>query len=217
MTASKDLPGASGYSYKEWKGASIPRTSSRKRCWPIMPSGCHRRDQQHLLPHAEEGGPRDWASATPEDFRFAIKASRRMTHIARLKADEAADAVAYLYRNLAALGASAARAIPAAAIPEERRATANGVSWRAARGSSRRLRVPQRELVRRRGLRRTEGNGRGAVLSEREDDEPPPLIETAPWGYVRLRLGTIRRTISHGGRTRLTATAWQEISRVLHA
>ncbi len=47
----------------------------------------------------------NWAKATPEDFRFAIKASRRITHMARLKADEAADSVAYLYKNLAALGA----------------------------------------------------------------------------------------------------------------
>ena len=47
----------------------------------------------------------NWASSTPKDFRFAIKASRRITHMARLKADEAADSVAYLYKNLAALGA----------------------------------------------------------------------------------------------------------------
>ena len=26
------------------------------------------------------------------------------------------------------------------------------------------------------------------MLSEREDNAPPPLVETAPWGYVRLRL-----------------------------
>ncbi len=46
-----------------------------------------------------------WAKATPEAFRFAIKASKRITHDARLAADAAADAVAYLYKNLAALGA----------------------------------------------------------------------------------------------------------------
>src|SRR5258708_25093562 len=47
----------------------------------------------------------NWAGLTPEPFRFAIKASRRITHIARLKADAAADSVEFLYRNLAALGA----------------------------------------------------------------------------------------------------------------
>src|SRR5258708_19672577 len=47
----------------------------------------------------------NWAGLTPEPFRFAIKASRRITHIARLKAEAAADSVEFLYRNLAALGA----------------------------------------------------------------------------------------------------------------
>ena len=63
------------------------------------------RDQQHLLSHAEEGRARELGKPAPKDFRFAIKASRRITHMARLKADEAADPVAYLYKNLAALGA----------------------------------------------------------------------------------------------------------------
>jgi uncharacterized protein YecE (DUF72 family) len=45
-----------------------------------------------------------WVATTPERFRFAIKASRRITHIARLKPEAAADSVAFLYRNLAALG-----------------------------------------------------------------------------------------------------------------
>src|ERR1044071_1911359 len=47
----------------------------------------------------------NWAKCTPPDFRFAIKASRRITHMSRLKADSAADSVAYLYKNLQALGA----------------------------------------------------------------------------------------------------------------
>ena len=46
-----------------------------------------------------------WAQATPEAFRFSIKAPKRITHDARLAADAAADSVAYLYKNLAALGA----------------------------------------------------------------------------------------------------------------
>jgi uncharacterized protein YecE (DUF72 family) len=30
--------------------------------------------------------------------------------------------------------------------------------------------------------------GAALCLSEREDNAPPPLVETAPWGYLRLRL-----------------------------
>ena len=64
------------------------------------------RDQQHVLPDAQDDGARELGRRTPpDDFRFAIKASRRITHIARLKAETAAEPVDYLYRNLAALGA----------------------------------------------------------------------------------------------------------------
>ena len=44
------------------------------------------------------------------------------------------------------------------------------------------------------------GAGAALVLSEREDNAPPPLVETAPWGYVRLRLESTRTTISANGR-----------------
>ena len=47
----------------------------------------------------------NWAKTTPEDFRFAIKASRRITHMSRLRAETAADSVNFLYTTLAALGA----------------------------------------------------------------------------------------------------------------
>ena len=47
----------------------------------------------------------NWAKTTPENFKFAIKASRRITHMSRLKADTAADSVNFLYTTLAALGA----------------------------------------------------------------------------------------------------------------
>ena len=46
-----------------------------------------------------------WAGATPESFRFSIKASQRITHMARLKTETATEPLGYLYRNLAALGA----------------------------------------------------------------------------------------------------------------
>jgi uncharacterized protein YecE (DUF72 family) len=42
-----------------------------------------------------------WAEQVPDDFVFTIKASRRITHIKRLLED---DSLAYLYKQLAALG-----------------------------------------------------------------------------------------------------------------
>ena len=106
MTASKIFAGASGYSYKEWKGDFYPEDIKpdamlayyAERLPTVeINNTFYRMPKKDVL--------ENWASSTPKDFRFAIKASRRITHMARLKADEAADSVAYLYKNLAALGA----------------------------------------------------------------------------------------------------------------
>src|SRR5919106_764991 len=97
--------GASGYSFKEWKGVFYPQD--------MKPEGMLAWYAERL-PTVEINNTfyrmpaaamlQSWARSTPPGFRFAIKASRRITHLARLKADTAADSVNYLYRNLAALG-----------------------------------------------------------------------------------------------------------------
>ena len=53
--------------------------------------------------------------------------------------------------------------------------------------------------------------GASLCLSEREDDSAPPLVETAPWGYVRLRLETYSEADLRQWAQRLAATAWQQI------
>src|SRR5713226_3608907 len=100
------LAGASGYSFKEWKGTFYPENMKPEAmlAW-----------YAERLPTVEINNTfyqmpkvavlENWAKATPENFKFAIKASRRITHQARIKPDEAADSVAYLYKALDALGA----------------------------------------------------------------------------------------------------------------
>src|SRR5215207_4566931 len=104
MTAPTVLAGASGYSFKEWKGNFYP---DKMKPEDMLPWYAER------LPTVEINNTfyqmpkttvlENWAGCTPAAFKFSIKASRRITHDARLKADASADSVAYLYRNLAAL------------------------------------------------------------------------------------------------------------------
>ena len=106
MTAARIFAGASGYSFKEWCGTFYP---DRIKSGDMLGYYAER------LPTVEINNTfyqmpkvavlENWARNTPEQFRFAIKASRRITHLSRLKADTAADSFAYLYKNLAALGA----------------------------------------------------------------------------------------------------------------
>ena len=52
--------------------------------------------------------------------------------------------------------------------------------------------------------------GAALCLSEREDNAPPPLVETAPWGYVRLRLETYSDDDLKDWVRKLAATNWRE-------
>ena len=97
------LAGTSGYSYKEWKGSFYPDDTAANAMLGYYAS---------RLPAVEINNtfyrmPRSsvlatWRDAVPEDFRFAIKASRQITHRSRLADCE--DSVAYLATRLEALG-----------------------------------------------------------------------------------------------------------------
>jgi uncharacterized protein YecE (DUF72 family) len=56
-----------------------------------------------------------------------------------------------------------------------------------------------------------QGAGAALCLSEREDNAPPPLVETAPWGYVRLRLEEYSEKDLRHWAQRLLATGWTQI------
>jgi uncharacterized protein YecE (DUF72 family) len=95
----KLLAGTSGYAFKEWKGAFYPPDlhddawlgyyASRFPTVEIN-NTFYRLPREHVL--------REWAAQVPEQFTFAIKASMRITHHARLK-PESADALEFLLRN----------------------------------------------------------------------------------------------------------------------
>ena len=213
MTASRLLAGASGYSFKEGKGSFYPEKIKPEDMLAFYAD---------RLPTVEINNTfyrmpttamlEDWARSTPERFRFAIKAPRRITHMARLKAETAADSVDFLYRNLAALGAKLGpvlfqlppflkKDLPRLTeflrlLPEGHRAAFEfrNDSWFA-------------DDV----YDALKGAGAALCLSEREDNAPPPLVETAPWGYIRLRLETYSDAdLKQWART-LEATSWREI------
>src|SRR6187455_2894836 len=99
------LAGASGYSFKEWKGSFYPDKMKPEEMLPFYSARLPTVEINNTFYQMPKVAVlENWATLTPESFRFAIKASRRITHMSRLKADSAADSVAFLYRTLAALG-----------------------------------------------------------------------------------------------------------------
>jgi uncharacterized protein YecE (DUF72 family) len=206
------LAGASGYSFKEWKGVFYPQN--------MQPDGMLAWYAGHL-PTVEINNTfyrmpaaamlENWARTVPEGFRFAIKASRRITHLARLKVESAADSVDYLYRILAALGEKRGpvlfqlppqmkKDLPRLVaflklLPQDHRAAFEfrNPTW-----------FDEEVYLALRSARAA------LCLSEREDNAPPPLVETAPWGYVRLRLESYSEGELRAWADKLAATSWHE-------
>src|SRR5438128_11811827 len=89
--------GTSGYSYKEWKGKFYPEDLPDKqmlRFYGERFRSVEINNTFYRMPKASvvEG----WAAEVPDDFKFVIKASQRITHMQRLK--DAGDSLAYLIK-----------------------------------------------------------------------------------------------------------------------
>jgi uncharacterized protein YecE (DUF72 family) len=204
--------GASGYAYAEWKGSFYPddiRPDAMLACYATQLSTVEINNTFYRMPKFSV--VEHWAQATPQNFRFAVKASRRITHDARLAADGAADALAYLYQNLAALGDKRGPVL---------------------------FQLPpflKKDLARLRDFLQLLPSGHRAAfefrhdswfdddvyallhsaeaalcLSERTNDAAPPMVQTTHWGYLRLRLQSYSPADLAAWAERLAATQWHE-------
>jgi uncharacterized protein YecE (DUF72 family) len=98
------LAGTSGYAFKEWKGPFYPEKMKDAEMLGFYASKfptVEINNTFYRLP--KENVLLEWAAQVPEHFTFAIKASQRITHHARLK-EESFDTVDFLLKNTAALG-----------------------------------------------------------------------------------------------------------------
>ena len=94
--------GTSGYSYPEWKGTFYPEDMPEKqmlRFYGERFGAVEINNTFYRMPKASV--LESWAAEVPADFKFVLKASRRITHLQRLK--DAGDNVAYLLKTAATL------------------------------------------------------------------------------------------------------------------
>jgi len=217
MTAQRLVAGASGYSFKEWKGNFYPEKMKPEDmlAW-----------YSERLPTVEINNTfyqmpkvavlENWAQTTPDNFKFAIKASRRITHMSRLKADTAADSVNFLYTTLAALGPK--RGPVLFQLPPFMKKDLPRLSdflKLLPKGHCAAFEFRNDSWFEDDVYDVLKSAGASLCLSEREsegnDGAPPPLVETANWGYVRLRLETYSDDDLQQWAAKLAATAWREI------
>jgi len=96
--------GTSGFQYAEWKGTFYPAELKSDQLLGFYASKFptleinntfYRLPKEHVL--------LEWASQVPEQFTFSLKASQRITHHTRLKADSES-LVMFLLKNTSVLG-----------------------------------------------------------------------------------------------------------------
>jgi len=186
--------GCSGWSYGHWKGVLYPETGSTSRWLGLYAEAFDTVEVNasfYRLPTRKTVAR--WATVTPDDFCFAVKASRYLTHVKRLR--ELAGGVALLRERIEPLASSKKLGPILWQLPphfqrdEERLAAAlpelgpgrhafefRHSSW---------YRPEVYALLRERGV--------ALVIADRAGQLPTPDVVTADWTYVRFHAGRGRR------------------------
>ncbi|HSH75607.1 MAG TPA: DUF72 domain-containing protein [Longimicrobiales bacterium] len=181
--------GTSGYSYEEWRGSFYPDDLPKKDMlshYGERLNAVEINNTFYRLPKRSvlEG----WASQVPEGFRFSIKASRRITHFARLK-EESRDPTDYLLTTLGALGPKLGAVLfqtpPNLAKDLDRLESFLAMLPEGTPGAFEFRHETWKDEAVYDALR---ARGMVFVCADAEDSgTDEPVVVTAPWGYLRLR------------------------------
>ena len=203
------LAGTSGYAYKEWKGSFYPedlanddmlrfygeqfRTVEINNTFYRMPS------EKVLV---------QWGERVPDGFRFVLKASRRITHMQRLKNVD--DPLSYVVNNASLLGAKLGAMLfqlPPNMKRDMERLTAFldllPEGWPAAFEFRHESWFDEDvyEALRSRGV---------ALCVADTDDGETPFVTTGKTGYVRLRREAYDDDALREWATRITSQSWEQ-------
>ncbi len=191
--------GTSGFDYRDWRGPFYPRflrSSERLAFYAEHFRTVELNVTFYRMPAADAF--RGWRDAVPDDFRFAVKASRYLTHIRRL--EDPQEPVDYLMERASMLGDRLGVVLlqlpPSLQISLERlEATLGAFQGRVPVAVEPRHRswfVP--ELCSLLG-----SFGSSLVLADRRGPITP-LWATGPWTYLRLHQGVSTPRPCYGDR-----------------
>lgn len=203
--------GTSGYSYKEWKGTFYPEDLPGKemlRFYSERFKSVEINNTFYRMP--DKAVLEGWANDVPADFKFALKAPQRITHLERLA--DSGESVASLLEVSSALKErlgpilfqlppylkkDARRLLNfLKLLPQHRRAAFEfrHQSWF------------DEEVF---GLLR---DHRAALcIAEAEDNLEIPFVATADWGYLRLRRPDYSDAELEAWVRRVRAQGWHDV------
>ncbi len=203
------LVGTSGWSYKHWKGsfypADLPADDMLRHYATRLPAveinnSFYRTPSERVL--------LDWAAQVPPTFRFALKASRRITHINRLSSAD--DSLDYFLRTANCLGDRLGPTL--FQCPPSLRKNMELLrdfldrvprTWRAAMEFRHQSWLDDEVYQ---ALRAHDM----ALVTVDEDEGTTPLVPTASWGYLRLRKTEYEDDELRAWADRVRAQPWSE-------
>ena|SRR5215468_6151802 len=179
--------GTSGYSYKEWKGSFYPEKLAAKDMLSYYATrlpAVELNNTFYRMPQAAM--VESWKTQVPDNFRFSVKASQRITHFKRLK--EAGDETKYMLQTVSALedrlGVVLFQLPPNMKKDLERlEAFLNELPGTAPAAFEFRHPTWFDDEV----LNLLRRHNRALVVSDTDDLPATRIDKTADWGYMRLR------------------------------
>jgi uncharacterized protein YecE (DUF72 family) len=186
--------GCSGWNYDDWRGRIYPSSGSTANWLSIYAEQFDTVEVNatfYRLPQAK--AVERWADTTPEGFCFAVKGSRYLTHVRRLRGP-----------------AEGIRRFESRIAPLRRAGKLGAVLWQLPGTFTRDDQRLEHFLSRLEPGRhafefrhrswfvedvysKLRENGAALVIADRGPDAPPDWIETADWAYVRFHHGRGRR------------------------
>jgi len=202
--------GTSGYAFKEWKGSFYPKELKDAGMLGFYASKfptVEINNTFYRLP--SESVMIDWGSQVPESFVFAIKASQRITHFARLK-PECASPLEFLLKSTSALGAKLGPIL--FQLPPNLKKDVDRLrAFLALLPADRKYTIEFRNdtwfddevygLLRERDI---------PMCIIEQTDFAAPVVATASWGYVRLHRFDYDATSLVDWAKRIGAQGWSE-------
>jgi uncharacterized protein YecE (DUF72 family) len=203
----KILVGTSGWSYKHWKGsfypADLPADGMLRYYCTRLPT-VEINNSFYRIP--KESILLEWADQVPAEFRFVLKASRRITHINRLADQD--DTLGYFLRTANVLGEKLGPTL--FQCPPTLRKNIELLrgfvakvprTWRAALEFRHESWFDEEvyETLRDHDI---------ALVGVEEDEGVTPFVSTASWGYLRLRKAVYDDAELRGWAGRIREQPW---------
>jgi uncharacterized protein YecE (DUF72 family) len=185
--------GCSGWSYEHWRGLFYPQTGSTSRWLELYAESFDTVEINatfYRLPSAKtvEG----WAARTPEAFLFAVKASRYLTHVKRLR--EIAEGVKRMGERIEPLRRAGKLGPILWQLPPHFRrdddALASALETLSPGRHAFEFRDPSWFTADVYAL--LDRYDAALVVADRSPGDPTPWVSTAGWSYVRFHSGRDR-------------------------